>query len=44
MGHATRMGKMRNSYKISVVKPEKKRDQSEDLGINGRILEWVLEN
>jgi hypothetical protein len=34
---------MRNAQKILVGKPEKGRKQSEDLGIDGRIiLEWIL--
>jgi hypothetical protein len=37
------MGKKRNSYKILVGKSEVKRDQLEDLGVEGRtILERIL--
>jgi hypothetical protein len=35
------MGEMRNAYIILVGKPEGK-NQSEDLGVDGRILEWIL--
>jgi hypothetical protein len=35
---------MRNAYTILIGKPEgKRRDHSEDLGVDGRIiLEWIL--
>jgi hypothetical protein len=32
---------MRNAYKLLVGKPERK-NRSEDLGIDGKILEWML--
>jgi hypothetical protein len=32
---------MRNAYKILVGKPGE-RDHSEDLGVDGRILKWIL--
>jgi hypothetical protein len=36
------MGEMRGAYSILVGKPEG-RDQSEDLGVDGKIiLEWIL--
>jgi hypothetical protein len=35
------MEEIRNAYKILVRKPEGKR-HAEDLGIGGRILEWIL--
>jgi hypothetical protein len=42
VGHIVHMGKMRNGYKISVGKPERKY-HLKDLSINGRIiLEWIL--
>jgi hypothetical protein len=38
----TRMGDMRNAYKILVGKPEGK-NHSGDLGVDGKIiLEWIL--
>jgi len=40
--HAARMGDMRNAYKIWVRKLEGK-SHLEDLDVDGRILEWVLE-
>jgi len=36
------MGKKRNTYRILVGKPEKKRDHLENLGVNGRILQLSL--
>jgi hypothetical protein len=41
-GHVARMEEMRNAYRILVVNL-KRRDHSEDLGMNGSIiLEWIL--
>jgi hypothetical protein len=41
-GHVTRIGEMRNAYKILIVKPEGKRPL-EDLGVDEMIiLEWIL--
>jgi hypothetical protein len=40
-GHVARMGEMRNTYKILVGTPEKKRPL-EDLLVSGKIiLEWI---
>jgi hypothetical protein len=39
--HIARMGEVRNAYKMLVRKPEG-RDHLEDLGMDGRILEWIL--
>jgi hypothetical protein len=40
--HVTRMGEMRNSYKILAAKPYG-RDHSEDLSVDGKIiLEWTF--
>jgi hypothetical protein len=37
-------GRDTNAYKITVGKAEMKRDHSEDLGVDGRIiLEWIIE-
>jgi hypothetical protein len=37
------MGKMRNAHKITVGKCERKKNNSEDLGIDGNIiLGWIL--
>jgi hypothetical protein len=42
-GHVARMGAMRNAYDILVVKPEWKRNHSEDLSADSRmILEWIF--
>jgi hypothetical protein len=40
-GHAARMGEMRNAYKVLVGKYER-RNHSEDLGVDGKILESIL--
>jgi hypothetical protein len=37
-GHVAHMGKMRNAYKILVGKPEDKKDHSEDLDVDVKIL------
>jgi hypothetical protein len=37
------MGEMRNVYKILVEKSEGKKDHLEDLGVDGKILEWILD-
>jgi hypothetical protein len=42
-GHVALMGEMRNAYKMLVGKPERI-DHSEDLSVDGRILERILEN
>jgi hypothetical protein len=40
-GHLACMKGMRNAYNILIGKP--KRDHSEDIGIDGKIiLEWIL--
>jgi hypothetical protein len=37
------MEKTRNAHKALVVKPEGKRNHSEDLGVDGtKILKWIL--
>jgi hypothetical protein len=36
--HVVRIGEMRNSYNILFGKPEKGKDQSEDLGVDVRII------
>jgi hypothetical protein len=42
VGHVARMGGMRNAYKV-LVGDLKGRDNSEDLGVDGRtILERIL--
>ena len=41
MKHVTCMGQIRNLYMVLVGK-SKERDHSEDLGIDGRILKWIL--
>jgi hypothetical protein len=40
-GNVARIGEMRNVYKILVSKPEGKRP-SDDLGVDRKILEWIL--
>jgi hypothetical protein len=41
-GHVAHMEEMRNTYNTLIGRP-KGRDQSEDLGIEGRIIsEWIL--
>jgi len=39
--HVARIGDTGNAYTIFIGKPEGK-DRSEDLGVNGRVLEWML--
>jgi hypothetical protein len=36
------LGKKRNTYRILVGKHEKERVHLENLGVNGRILQWSL--
>jgi hypothetical protein len=36
------MGEIRNAYKVLVEKPEGKRDNSDDLSVDGKILERAL--
>jgi len=40
-GHVARMGKMRNASKI-LVENLKGRDHLEYLGVDGKIIEWIL--
>jgi len=39
--HVTYMGQIRNLY-VVLVGESKERDHSEDLGIDGRILKYIL--
>jgi hypothetical protein len=39
----SRQGEIRNAYKILVGKRED-RDHSDDRGVNGMILKWILKN
>jgi hypothetical protein len=39
--HIERMGDMRNVYNV-FVRRQKGRDLSEDMDINGKILNWIL--
>jgi len=39
--HVAYMGQIRNLYMV-LVRKSKERDHSEDLGIDGRILKWIL--
>jgi hypothetical protein len=44
LGHVLYVGEMRNTYKVSVGKPEGK-NHFRDLGIGGSvILKWILGN
>jgi hypothetical protein len=36
------MEEMKNAYRIFVGKPVKARDHLEDLGLDGRIIKWIL--
>jgi hypothetical protein len=40
-GHVARVEEMRNAYKILVGR-RAGRDHSENLGVNGKILGWIL--
>jgi hypothetical protein len=43
MEHVARVGEMRNENKMLIAENLKGRDQSEDLGVDGKIiLEWIL--
>jgi hypothetical protein len=42
-GHAARMGKKRNAYRILVGKPEGKRPLGRPRLCGWRILRWILE-
>jgi hypothetical protein len=40
--HVAHMRNMRNAYKILARKPERK-SPLKDLGVDGKLLEWILE-
>jgi hypothetical protein len=41
-GHVTLRGEIRNAYKKSWSEDLNGRDHSEDVGVDGKMLEWAL--
>jgi hypothetical protein len=42
MAHVAHMGKKKNTLKILVEKNRRKRDNSEDIDIDRKIIMWIL--